>query len=214
MTLSRNLSQINEPLLTFPFQAVITITKQSPTETTAKIQQKDYLAVRDGDLSDVFPPYFEKNYTITNESGQVNVILDDLIVGTNKKKIKKKNEEEEEDNEGKKEEEEEEEKENQQNIREQKKKNEKKKKGSAKQQKSNKRQPFVFGDLLRMLGVLRKLPKNTTEINVATPVLSILKGTNQQKIRVTLEDVSSLLAIFNVYIEKYILHTSKYYLFI
>lgn len=189
--LLRNRSRAGEPLLTFPFQAVITITRQLPAATTtSEKQRKDYFAARDP--PDEFPPYFEKNYTLTNESGRVNVIFDDFA--TSKKKTKKnedeeENEEEEEEKEEEEEEDEGEREENGQDVREQRKKSEKKKK--VKQQKSKKRQSFVLGDLLRMLGILRKLPKNTTDVNVAAPVLSILKGTNQPKIQVSFEDVSS-----------------------
>ncbi|XP_029667318.1 uncharacterized protein LOC115237997 [Formica exsecta] len=174
--LTANLSRLGEPLLTFPFQAVITITSQLPTATTVlNTQPKDYLAFRPRDSFSQFEKDFEKNYTLTNESGQINVVFNDPGTNTNRKKT----------NEFVRKEEQEEEAEEQD---EQKKKNEKKTKSSKRQEKSRKRQPSIFGDLLRMLGVLRKLPKNTTEINVATPVLSILKGTNPQKIQVTFDE--------------------------
>ncbi|EFN87761.1 hypothetical protein EAI_13396 [Harpegnathos saltator] len=197
----RNRSQTDESLLTFPFQAVITITRQLPSATTtSKTQQKNYFATRGRDPPNEFPSYFNKNYTLTNESGQINVILDDFT--TDRKKMRKnervkedeeekeeeREEEEKEEEEEKKEgeEEEEEEESNSQNVRKQR-KGEKKK--GAKQQQSSKRQPLILGDLLRMLGILKKLPKNTTEVSVTAPVLSILKGTNQQKIQVTFEDM-------------------------
>ncbi|XP_014475631.1 PREDICTED: uncharacterized protein LOC106744962 [Dinoponera quadriceps] len=145
----RNRSRPAGSLLTFPFQAVITITRQLPEDTSTS-KTKNRLVIRP---VDEFQSYLEKNHTLTNESGRVNVIFDDFTTGTNE--------------------------------REQKKKNEKKKKGT-KQQNSKKRQPFVLDNLLRTLGILRKLPKNTTEIT--TPVLSILRGTNQQKIQVAFED--------------------------
>ncbi|XP_011154937.2 uncharacterized protein LOC105192470 [Harpegnathos saltator] len=154
----RNRSQTDESLLTFPFQAVITITRQLPSATTtSKTQQKNYFATRGRDPPNEFPSYFNKNYTLTNESGQINVILDDFT--TDRKKMRKN----------------------------ERRKGEKKK--GAKQQQSSKRQPLILGDLLRMLGILKKLPKNTTEVSVTAPVLSILKGTNQQKIQVTFEDM-------------------------
>lgn len=168
-----NLSHTGEPLLTFPFQAVITISKDLPAAAMISKQSKDYTAI--GGLPNEFLPYFEQNYTFTDESGQVNV-FNDFITDTSETKtrtnVKKGKGGEKE-----------------QNIREQKKQSQKKMK-SSKKQSFIKRQSSAFGDLLRMLGVLRKLPKNTTEISVATPVLPILKGTNSQKIQVAFEEVS------------------------
>ncbi|XP_011700721.1 PREDICTED: uncharacterized protein LOC105457605 [Wasmannia auropunctata] len=164
-----NLSHVGEPLLTFPFQALITVTKELPlAAVTSKIQQKDYIASRD--FPNEFLPYFENNYT--NESGQI--VFNDFAADTSetktKGKVKKGNEKV-------------------QNTQGQKKQNQKKtsKTSSKKQKSSVKRQSSILGDLLRMLGVLRKLPKNSTEINVATPVLSILKG-NSQKIQVAFDE--------------------------
>lgn len=183
--LTTNLSRLGEPLLTFPFQAVITINSQLPAATTSILntQPKDYFAFRTRDPLSQFEKDFEKNYTLTNESGQINVVFNDSGTNTNRKKTnefarKEENEEEEEDQD------------------EQKKKSEKKAK-STKKQKSRKQQSPILSDLLRMLGILRRPPKNTTEINVATPVLSILKGTNPQKIQVTFDEVSRLRAASN-----------------
>ncbi|XP_070163002.1 uncharacterized protein [Polyergus mexicanus] len=174
--LTANLSRLGEPLLTLPFQAVITITSQLPTATTVlNTQPKDYFAFRPRDSLSQFEKDFVNNYTLTNESGQINVVFNDPSTNTNRKKT----------NESVRKEEQEEEAEEQDD---QKKKSEKKTKSAKKQERSRKRQSSVLGDLLRMLGVLRKLPKNTTEINVATPVLSILKGTNPQKIQVTFDE--------------------------
>lgn len=161
-----NLSHIGEPLLTFPFQAVVTITKELPAAT-----MKDYVIE---EFPDEFL-YFEKNYTPMNESGHV---FNDFITDTSETKtqgnVKKA-----------------EEKKKSQNVQK------KQKTNAAKQKSAIKRQSAVLGDLLRMLGILRKLPKNTTEINVATPVLSILKGTNTQKIQVAFEEVSRSQAEIN-----------------
>lgn len=173
-----NLSHLGEPLLTFPFQALITISKELPLATTiSKTQPKDYTAINTIDLPEEFLPYFDKNYTLTNESGQVNVVFDNF---TNTTRMKTK---------GNVRKEKEEQKKKEQNVRGRK-QDEKKAKSTKKQKSSIKRQSSVLGDLLRMLGILRKLPKNTTEINVASPVLSILKGTNSQKIQVAFEEVS------------------------
>lgn len=162
-----NLSHMGEPLLTFPFQAVVTISKELPAATMSK----DYTAF--GDFPNEFLPYFDQNYTLTNESGQV--IFNDFTHTSETKtrgNVKKGNE-------GAK----------GQNIGEPKKQNQKKVKSETEQKSSIKRQSAVIGDLLRMLGVLRKLPKNSTDINIAKPILSILKGTNS-KIQVAFDEVS------------------------
>ncbi|EGI70809.1 hypothetical protein G5I_00391 [Acromyrmex echinatior] len=173
LNLSHN---IDVPLLTFPFQAVITIAKELPTATMiSKMQPKDYTAIRD--FPNEFLPYFENDYTFANNSERVNVVFNDFVTETSETKtegkVKKGKQKEEQ---------------KQQNINEQKKQNQKKMKSTNKQKSSIKRQSAILGDLLRMLGILRKLPKNSTEINVAKPVLSILKGTNTQKIQVAFEE--------------------------
>ncbi|XP_011868283.1 PREDICTED: uncharacterized protein LOC105562227 [Vollenhovia emeryi] len=170
-----NLSHIGEPLLTFPFQAVVTIAKNLPAATMiSKMQANDYTAI--GDLPREFLPYFEQN-NLSNESGQINVVLNDFIADTSETKtrgnVKKGKEEKKE-----------------QNVREPKKQSQKKATNSTKKLKSSiKRQSSALGDLLRTLGILRKVPKNATEVNIATPLLSILKGTNSQKIQVALEEI-------------------------
>ncbi|XP_018311907.1 uncharacterized protein, partial [Mycetomoellerius zeteki] len=173
LNLSHN---IGEPLLTFPFQAVITIAKELPLATMIpKIEPKDYTAVRD--FPNEFLPYFENDYTLTNNSERVNVVFNDFVTETSETKtegkVKKGKQKEEQ---------------KQQNMNEQKKQNQKKMKSTKKQKSSIKRQSVILGDLLRMFGILRKLPKNSTEINIAKPVLSILKGTNTQKIQVAFEE--------------------------
>lgn len=183
--IATNLSRLGEPLLTFPFQAVITVASQLPTTTAVlNTQPKDYFAFRTKDPLQEFSQFekdFERNYTLANEFGQNNVVFNDLTgtnTNTNRKKTKeilRKEEKEEQP----------------QEQDEEKKKTEKQTKDEKKQKS---KRPSIFGDLLRMLGILRKLPKNTTEINVAPPVLSILKGTNAQKIQVTFDEVSRLQA--------------------
>ncbi|KYM97043.1 hypothetical protein ALC62_12308 [Cyphomyrmex costatus] len=172
-----NLSHsIGEPMLTFPFQAVITIAKELPLATMiSKMQSKDYTAV--SDFPNEFLPYFENDYLLANKSERVNVVFNDFVTETSETKTEEKVKK------GKQKEEQ-----KQQNINEQKKQNQKKMKSTKKQKSSIKRQSAVLGDLLRMLGILRKLPKNSTEINVARPLLSILKGTNTQKIQVAFEE--------------------------
>lgn len=169
-----NLSHAGAPSLTFPFQAVITIGKELPAATMiSKMQSKDYTGVED--LPNEFLPFFEQNYGLMNESENVfNDFTTDVSETKTQGNVRKEKGENKE-----------------KNI-DQKKQNQKKVKSqSAKKQKSSaKRQSTVLGDLLRTLGILRKLPKNSTEINVASPVLSILKGTNTQKIQVAFEEVS------------------------
>lgn len=174
-----NLSHLGEPLLTFPFQALITITKELPLATTMSKTQPipDNTAINTIDLPEEFLSYFERN-TLTNESGQVNVF--DNFTDTSRTKTK-----------GNMRKEKEEEKKKEQSVNRGRKQDEKKEKSTKQKKSSIKRQSFVLGDLLRMLGILRKLPKNTTEVNVASPVLSILKGTNSQKIQVAFDEVSS-----------------------
>jgi len=172
----KNQSHIDKPLLAFPFQAVITITRQLPADAAAsKTQSNEYFAVDPRNPPDEFPPYFERNYTVTNKPGQISVIFNDVITDTNKKKLREKEEivenEEEREEPGNRS------------------KGERKVK-DGKKQKSRRRQSSTFGDLLRTLGVLRRPPKNTTEVSVATPVVAILKGTNPQKIQVAFEKVS------------------------
>jgi len=174
--IKKNQSHVGEPLLAFPFQAVITITRQLPADAaTSKTQSNEYFAVGPRNPPDEFPPYFERNYTVTNKPGQISVIFNDVITDTSKKKLREKEkiveDEDEREEHGSRS------------------KGEKKVKGG-KKQKSRRRQSSTFGDLLRTLGVLRRPPKNTTEISVATPVVSILKGTNPQKIQVAFEEVS------------------------
>jgi len=170
--IEKNQSHVGEPVLAFPFQAVITITRQLPADAaTSKTQSNEYFAIGPRNPPDEFPPYLERNYTVTNKPGQISVIFNDVITDTSKKKLREKEEIVEDENE-----------------REEhgsRSKNEKKKGG--KKQKSRRRQSSTFGDLLRTLGVLRRPPKNATEISVATPVVSILKGTNPQKIQVAFE---------------------------
>lgn len=146
----RNLSHDSEPLLSFPFQAVITITKPDASTamtTMSKIvkQPKTHLTAPIKNSPETFSR-LEKNRTLANGSGQL---------GEKKEKSNSQKKKPREDN--------------------------------TKQQISTKRQSNLLGDLLRMLGVLRKLPKNSTEINVAAPVLSILKGTNS-KVQVAFDD--------------------------
>lgn len=63
------------PLFNVPFEAVITFTRDHIRPTAdSRDEGGEYSA-----LEDRFPPYFEytSNRTLTNESGQINVVLDD-----------------------------------------------------------------------------------------------------------------------------------------
>nr|XP_034171152.1 uncharacterized protein LOC117600193 isoform X1 [Osmia lignaria] len=74
----RNFSGIAKPLLKVPFEAVITFSRENSGEATTWRNDKDkYLLIPTRDPPDDFPPYFDTNYTLTNESGQINVVFDD-----------------------------------------------------------------------------------------------------------------------------------------
>lgn len=183
LTGQMNLSHFGEPLLAFPFQAVITITRQLPTDaTTSKTQSNEYFAVRARDPPDEFPPYFEKNYTATSTTGnKISVTFNDITADRSKKKTRKKEQVTTEGNGNE---------EDERDATRGNKSTSAKRTKSAKKQKSRKRQSTTLVDLLRTLGILRRPPKNATEISVATPILSILKGTNPQKIQVAFDEVS------------------------
>lgn len=178
--LSGKNSSVDGALLTFPFQALVTIMRQPATAAAVNpnTRPKNHLTKTRNKELDKFLPFSEKNNTLTNASRQIDVILNNFTANMRKNKTKEENRREEQKKERK-----------EQNAREKKKKSEKKTKTTRKKQQSSiKRQASVLGDLLRMLGILRKLPKNSTEISVTSPVLSILKGTNSQKIQVAFED--------------------------
>ncbi|XP_076620371.1 uncharacterized protein LOC143341370 [Colletes latitarsis] len=78
LTTQKNVSNPLKPLFRLPFEAVITITREDTSEpTTLKTDKDKYYAVPTRNPPDQFPPYFDTNYTITNESGQINVVFDD-----------------------------------------------------------------------------------------------------------------------------------------
>ncbi|XP_076676288.1 uncharacterized protein LOC143373184 [Andrena cerasifolii] len=66
------------PLFKLPFEAVITITRENSGEAVTERAEKDkyFVAPTRNPLVE-FPPYFDTNYTVTNESGQINVVFDD-----------------------------------------------------------------------------------------------------------------------------------------
>ncbi|KOC71300.1 hypothetical protein WH47_00057 [Habropoda laboriosa] len=68
-----------QPLYKLPFEAVITFTREEPFETTTLNNDRGQLftVVPTRGPLEQFPPYFDRNYTLTKESGQVNVVFDD-----------------------------------------------------------------------------------------------------------------------------------------
>ncbi|XP_076642219.1 uncharacterized protein LOC143353011 [Halictus rubicundus] len=102
----KNFTSLPKPILNVPFEAVITFTREATIEpTTLRTDNERQFAVPTRDPIDAFPPYFDNNITVMNESGQINVVFDDgsqVTEKTNgtrkseKKKKKKKKEEEEE----------------------------------------------------------------------------------------------------------------------
>lgn len=74
----RNSTGPLKPLFKLPFEAVITITRESSGEAVTERAEKDkyFVAPTRNPLVE-FPPYFDTNYTVTNESGQINVVFDD-----------------------------------------------------------------------------------------------------------------------------------------
>ncbi|CAK9825908.1 hypothetical protein ANTRET_LOCUS3840 [Anthophora retusa] len=76
-----------KPLFKLPFEAVITFTREEPIETTTSSNDRgkfftNLIPIRDP--PDQYPPYFDTNYTLTKESGQVNVVFDDGVQVTQK----------------------------------------------------------------------------------------------------------------------------------
>ncbi|KZC04344.1 hypothetical protein WN55_02705 [Dufourea novaeangliae] len=78
LTTKKNLSNAAKPIINLPFEAVITFTREATIEpTTSKTENDNFFVVPTRDPPDEFPPYFDSNYTVTNESGQINVVFDD-----------------------------------------------------------------------------------------------------------------------------------------
>lgn len=89
-TLQRNLTDPILPLISVPFEAVITITREQSTESTIPPNKtKNLLVIPKRDPPDEFPPYFERNYTLIDQDGQINVIFDDFVTRDNNNGSKK-----------------------------------------------------------------------------------------------------------------------------
>ncbi|XP_076235865.1 uncharacterized protein LOC143180190 [Calliopsis andreniformis] len=134
VTARRNLSTSLQPLFKLPFEAVITITRENSGEvTTSKTETDKYFFLPTREPPDLFPPYFDTNYTLTNESDQINVVFEDGSKVTETMKGKKKD---------------------------QRKKQEKKKNNSSKQtskkQNTTTKKPSPITQLVRMFAALRK----------------------------------------------------------
>ncbi|CAK9819543.1 hypothetical protein ANTPLA_LOCUS10281 [Anthophora plagiata] len=140
-----------KPLFKLPFEAVITFTREEPIETTTSSNDRDkfftsLIPIRDP--PDQYPPYFDTNYTLTKESGQVNVVFDDGVQVTQKLN----------------------------STREERKKQEKQKDSSkrqqSKKQKTNKGQTLPIGELLKTFVALRRNNTDTPAQDLSPPPLN------------------------------------------
>ncbi|XP_053999913.1 uncharacterized protein LOC128887735 [Hylaeus anthracinus] len=148
LTTQTNLSNSLKPLFRVPFEAVITITRDEPDEQTTLRTEKDmYYVLPTRDPPDRFPPYFDTNYTVTNESGQINVVFDDGSQVTEAKGGTRK---------------------------EQRKKQEKKKDNSSKQQtksqKTTPKRPSTISRLIKAFLSLRR--NNSLPVDLTPPPLT------------------------------------------
>ena len=154
----RNISSV-KPLFKVPFEAVITFTHEEPVQTTTlKNEGGKYFTIPTRDPLDQFPPYFDTNYTVTNESGQINVVLDDSIqvneTTNNSKKEERKKQE--------------------------KKKDGAKKDKSKKQKSEGKRQPSPISQLLKTIVAIRR--NNTPSTNLTPPPLNQQTSSTTQRV--------------------------------
>ncbi|XP_043796503.1 uncharacterized protein LOC122716962 isoform X2 [Apis laboriosa] len=78
---NRNTSSATPLFKAVPFEAVITFTRDEPYHIRGRNEGGEYSAVstpKDPPPRDRFPPYFDaSNHTLTNESGRIDVVLDD-----------------------------------------------------------------------------------------------------------------------------------------
>ena len=144
----RNISSV-KPLLKVPFEAVITFTREEPVQTTTfRSEASKYFTIPTRDPPDQFPPYFDTtNFTVTNESGQINVVFDDgsqVTENTDAKKEERKKQE--------------------------KKKDSSKKEKSKKHKSETKRRPSAISQLLRTFIAIRR--NNTPSTNLSPPPLN------------------------------------------
>ncbi|XP_071862670.1 uncharacterized protein [Bombus fervidus] len=156
----RNISSV-KPLFKVPFEAVITFTHEEPVQTTTlKSESGKYFTIPTRDPLDQFPPYFDTNYTVTNESGQINVVFDDSIEVNETMNNSKK---------------------------EERKKQEKKKEGakrdkSKKQKSEGKRQSSPISQLLKTIVAIRR--NNTPSTNLTPPPLNQQTSSTTQRVPV------------------------------
>ncbi|XP_076760960.1 uncharacterized protein LOC143429310 [Xylocopa sonorina] len=154
----RNTSSI-KPLFNVPFQAVVTFTRGEPVEvTTSRNEGSKYFTVATRDPLDQFPPYFDTNYTLSNEPGtQINVVFDDGSRVTEVRNDTRK---------------------------EERKKQEKKKGGSKRQksqkQKSDTRQPSPIGEFLKTFVAVRR--NNTPSADLTPPPLNQQVSSTTQRV--------------------------------
>lgn len=156
----RNISSV-KPLFKVPFEAVITFTHEEPVQTTTlKNEGGKYFTIPTRDPLDQFPPYFDTNYTVTNESGQINVVFDDSIqvneTTNNSKKEERKKQE--------------------------KKKDGAKKDKSKKQKSEGKRQSSPINQLLKTIVAIRR--NNTPSTNLTPPPLNQQTSSTTQRVPV------------------------------
>ncbi|CAL7936913.1 unnamed protein product [Xylocopa violacea] len=156
----RNTSSV-KPLFNVPFQAVITFSRGEPVETTtSRNEGGKYFSVPTREPLDQFPPYFDTNYTLSNEPGtQINVVFDD---GSQVTEVRN-------------------------NTRKEERKKQEKKKGSSKRQKSKKqksdtRQVSPIGEFLRTFVAVRR--NNTPSTDLTPPPLNQQVSTTTQRVPV------------------------------
>ncbi|XP_078049205.1 uncharacterized protein LOC144476323 [Augochlora pura] len=147
-------------ILNVPFEAVITFTREAKIEpTTSKSDNEKQLTPPPRDPPDAFPPYFDNNFTVTNESGQINVVFDDGSQVTERVNATKRNEKKKK----KKDKERDKEKERDKD-RERDKDKEKDKDKERDKEKTKK--PSMITQLLKVITALRKTPNTNNSLSV------------------------------------------------
>ncbi|XP_017766353.1 PREDICTED: uncharacterized protein LOC108555289 [Eufriesea mexicana] len=151
----RNLSSM-KPLFQVPFEAVITFTREEPTQTTtSRSEETNYFTVvPTREPADQFPPYFDSNFTLTNESGQINVVFDDSGQVAQPTDSGKKDERD--------------------------RKKEKSKKESSKKEKEKSKKLSPFGQLLKSFVALRR--NNTPSEQLTPPPLNQQTTSTTQRV--------------------------------
>ncbi|XP_076224451.1 uncharacterized protein LOC143174602 [Nomia melanderi] len=161
---TKNLTNAVKPVINVPFEAVITFTREAKIEpTTSKTENDKVFAVPTRDPPDEFPPYFDTNYTMTNESGQINVVFDDGTevieqLNTTRDEEKKKPEKKKK--------------------KEGSSSKQKKKEGSSSKQKTKK--PSMLGQIIKAFAALRRKPNGNSgnqslSVDLSPPPLKPLR---------------------------------------